>query len=122
MTAACERECREARREIDELEREVLSKEAFRLHIAELKKHLHAACEEAKTGIISHSFVSRYISKITATFSDDGTGAKLDIEILAGNRTQKWLRKVKTRYENASVRMGHTMKKMIESYENGMNK
>ncbi|MBO5355253.1 MAG: recombinase family protein [Clostridia bacterium] len=120
MTAACERECREAREEIDELEKEMLSKEAFRAHINELRRHLQAACEEAKTGIITHAFVNRYISKVTVTFSEDGTGAKLDIEILAGNRAQKWLHKLKTRYENTSVRTGHTFKKMIESYENGM--
>ena len=57
-------------------------------------------------------FVSKYIDKILVT-PEDGGSLRLDIKIFTGETTQKYL-------ANLRSRTGHTFKKMIEAYEQGM--
>ena len=62
--------------------------------------------------MITNEFVAQYIDKIFVT-PEEGDTAKLEIKIFTGRSTEKWIQKLKGR-------TGHTFKKMIEAYENGM--
>ena len=57
-------------------------------------------------------WVNKYIDKILVTPEDDGS-LRLDIKIFTGETTQKYL-------ANLQSRTGHTFKKMIEAYEQGL--
>jgi len=82
--------------------------------------------------------VDTFIDKIYATPQDDGS-MRLDIKIFTGDTTEKYLEKLKRRAgnmtttearsdENQAISMvsgdevsaGHTVKKMVESYENSI--
>ena len=88
--------------------------------------------------MISKEFVEKYIDKIFVTPVDEST-LQLQIKIFTGETTEKLLQKFKSRAgiitrdvteqaENPdaarvpelAASAGHTFKKMIESYENGM--
>ena len=69
-------------------------------------------------GTISKEFINTYIRKIFVTPEGEHT-ARLDIEIFTGERGQALLQKLR-RGENPDGSAGHTFKKMIESYEQGM--
>ena len=116
MTATCDREVAEAEKLLAELEEELFTQEEYRKHMSEIRSKLEAAVRDASTGMITNEFVSQYIDKIFVTLTDDDT-AKLEIKIFTGKNTEKWLKKLRARSEG---RMGHTMKKMIESYENSI--
>ncbi len=116
MTDTCDREIEEAGEAIAELEKQMFTKEEYKRHIAEVKTRLDAAVRDASTGMITPEFVAQYIDKITVTISDDDT-ANLNIKIFTGKNTQKWLQKLA---EHHRGRTGHTMKKMIEKYENDL--
>jgi transcription termination factor NusB len=113
MTKDCTREVEEAEEELDELERQLLSKEEFSRLMEEVRTTLRCAEQDAKSGLISKEFVDRYIDKIYVTPVGEGT-AKLEIRIFTGKLTEKLL----SRIPNPEGRMGVTFKKMIESYEN----
>lgn len=112
MNKECDREIDEAERQIYELEQQQLSKEEFRKHIDTIRRVLHDAKRDAAQGIINKDFVDKYIDKIFVTPEADGT-MRLQIKIFTGETTDKYLSKLRGR-------TGHTMKKMIEAYENGM--
>ena len=112
MNKECDREIDEAERQIYELEQQQLSKEEFRKHIDTIRRVLHDAKRDAAQGIINKDFIDKYIDKILVTPQDDGT-MRLQIKIFTGETTDKYLSKLRGR-------TGHTLKKMIESYENGM--
>ncbi len=116
MTATCDKESEEARRELAELEEQLFSKEEYRKHIAEIKSRLEAAVKDASTGMITAEFVAQYIDRILVTNPEPNT-ASLEIKIFTGRTTQKWLDKLKARHAG---RTGNIMKKMIQSYENGL--
>ncbi len=116
MTTACDREIAQASEEISELEKQMFTKDEYRRHIAEVRTRLDAAVRDASNGIISPEFVARYIDKITVTITDDDT-ANLEIKIFTGESTEKWLKKLDLR---SKIRTGHTMKKMVEKYENDL--
>ncbi len=116
MTTACDREIAQASGEIEELEKQMFTKDEYRRHIAEVRTRLDAAVRDASTGIISPEFVARYIDKITVTITDDDT-ANLEIKIFTGESTEKWLKKLDLR---TKIRTGVTMKKMVEKYENDL--
>ena len=116
MTAACDRDVENARAALKELEEELLSKEEYKKHMNEVRTALDAAIKEANSGIISNVFVTKYIDKIYVTLTDDDT-ANLEIKIFTGKTTQKWMKKLATRY---CSRTGVTSKKMIEKYENDL--
>lgn len=112
MNKECDREIDEAERQIYELEQQQLSKEEFRKHIDTIRRVLHDAKRDAAQGIINKDFIDKYIDKILVTPQDDGT-MRLQIKIFTGETTDKYLSKLRGR-------TGHTMKKMIESYEKSL--
>jgi len=116
MTETCDREVAEAQKIIAELEEELFTQEEYRKHIAEVKTRIDAAIRDASTGMITTEFVAQYIDKIFVTIQDTDT-AKLDIKIFTGKNTEKWFSRLNARSKG---RTGHTLKKMIESYENSL--
>ena len=121
---------------IRELEESMASAEEFHKQIQGIRDALGRARQAAQNGIINNDFVNSYIDKIMVTPEDDST-VRLDIKIFTGERTEKFLQKLK-RYagkgenqadntekgaskgadKNGST--GVTFKKMIESYEQSM--
>ena len=116
MTDNCDREIAEAQASIASLEEELFTQEEYRRHMAEVKARLEAAVKDASTGMITNEFVAQYIDKIFVTSEGNDT-AKLEIKIFTGKNTEKWLQKLNARSRS---RTGHTSKKMIEAYEQGM--
>ena len=114
MTDACDREVEEAKKAIKELEEQLFTKDEYRKHIGDVKSRLDAAIKDASTGMITTEFIAQYIDKIFVTLTDDDT-AKLEIKIFTGKNTEKWLKRLNSRHKS---RTGHTMKKMVEKYEN----
>lgn len=112
MNKECDREIDEAERQIYELEQQQLSKEEFRKHIDTIRRVLHDAKRDAAQGIINKDFIDKYIDKIFVAPQDDGT-MRLQIKIFTGETTDKYLSKLRGR-------TGHTLKKMIESYEKNL--
>ena len=112
MNKECDKEIEEAERQIYELEQQQLSKEEFKKHIDTIRRVLHDAKRDAAQGIINKDFIDKYIDKIFVTPEADGT-MRLQIKIFTGETTDKYLSKLRGR-------TGHTLKKMIESYENGL--
>lgn len=112
MNKECDREIDEAERQIYELEQRQLSKAEFKKQIDTIRRVLREAERDAAQGIINKEFVDRYIDKIFATPETDGS-LRLQIKVFTGDSTDKYL-------ANLRRRTGHTFKKMIESYENGM--
>ncbi len=138
MSAACNEEIQAAEAEIAELEAAALEGEGFRKKIEEIRKVLANAQRDAASGVITKEFVEKYIDKIFVT-PVDGNTLQLQIKIFTGETTEKLLQKFKSRAgiitrdvteqaENSdaarvpelAASAGHTFKKMIESYENGM--
>ena len=112
MNKDCDREISEAERQIYDLEQQQMSREDFRKQIETIRRVLREAARDAAQGLISKEFVDRYIDKIFANPEEDGS-LRLQIKVFTGETTDKYL-------ANLRSRTGHTFKKMIESYENGM--
>lgn len=112
MNKACTDEIKDAEAQVLELEQQLFSKEEFRKHMDAVRSTLEAARRDAAQGLISTDFVSKYIDKIFVTPEEDGS-MRLDIKIFTGETTRKYLAKL-------ALRTGHTFKKMIEAYEQGM--
>ena len=112
MNKACTEEIKDAEAQILDLEQQMFSREEFRKHMDTVRATLEAAQRDAAQGMITADFVSKYIDKILVTPEDDGS-MRLDIKIFTGETTQKYL-------ANLACRTGHTFKKMIEAYEQGM--
>lgn len=122
MNDLCSAEISTAQSELEELESQQLSNEEYRTHINHIRRVLQQAKEAASTGLITNEFVNSYIDKIYVT-PEEGHTARLDIKIFTGESTQKYIEKHRRpgKYDtNSSSRTGHTIKKMIEAYENGM--
>lgn len=116
MTDNCDQEIAEAQASIAGLEEELFTQEEYRRHMAEVKTRLEAAVKDASTGMITNEFVAQYIDKIFV-ISEGNDTAKLEIKIFTGKNTEKWLQKLNARSRS---RTGHTSKKMIEAYEQGL--
>ena len=112
MNKACTEEIKDAETQIMELEQQMFSREEFRKHMDAVRATLETARRDAAQGMITADFVSKYIDKILATPEEDGS-MRLDIKIFTGESTQKYLSKL-------AHRTGHTFKKMIEAYEQGL--
>jgi hypothetical protein len=111
MTDNCDREIDEARKALAELEEQLFTQEEYQKHMREVRSRLEAAIRDASTGMITNEFVAQYIDKIFVTPVDGAL--RLQIKIFTGEITEKYLTKLRGR-------TGHTSKKMIEAYENGM--
>ena len=138
MTADCNREIEEAEKEIAELGQTAAEGDAFKQKIDEIRRVLTNAQRDAAQGIITKEFIDKYISKIFVTPKDDTT-MLLQVKIFTGETTEKYLRKLESRtghitrdlteqaekpdaarVSSPDDSMGHTSKKMIESYERNM--
>ena len=135
---ACDQELEALHAELDELQSQIQSKEEFRQHMETVREVMRRAQRDAQAGIVAKEFVETYIDKIFATPQEDGS-MKLEIKIFNGEATEKYLSKLKkltndlsqTNTENpesaraatppdGASRTGHTFKKMIEAYEQGL--
>ncbi len=116
MTDTCDKDIDEANKEIKLLEEDAFSKDEFRKHMNDVRSHLEAAVRDASSGLITTEFVAQYIDKILVTSTDNDT-ANLKIKIFTGKNAEKWLKRLS---EHHKSRTGHTIKKMIESYENSL--
>lgn len=112
MNKTCTENIERAQRLIHELEEQQLSQNELKQHIDTIRRVLEHASQDAAQGVINKEFVDKYIDKIFVTPQDDGT-LHLQIKIFTGEVTDKFL-------ENLRSRTGHTFKKMIEAYENGL--
>ncbi|RHR11026.1 recombinase family protein [Pseudoflavonifractor sp. AF19-9AC] len=112
MNKQCAQELEQARQELMELEQQRDSASDFKNHIDTIRRVLQEAERDAAQGLINKEFVEQYIDKIFATPDEDGS-MRLQIKIFTGETTDKYLSKLRGR-------TGHTFKKMIEAYENGM--
>ena len=138
MTVNCNKEIQDAESEIAELEQLASEGDEFKRKIDEMRKVLARAQDEASQGIVTKEFIDKYISKIFVTPEDENT-MMLQIKIFTGETTEKYLRKLESHAGNITTdmtehgksaektmdsgtpdSMGHTFKKMIEAYENGM--
>ena len=112
LNKQCSDEIADAETQIRELEYQMYSKEEFRSHMETIRNTLEAARRDAATGMITNEFVEKYIDRILVTPEDNGT-LRLDIKIFTGESTRRYLEKL-------VLRTGHTFKKMIEAYEQGL--
>ena len=112
MNAQCTAELEAAEAELEELTAQRDSAADFKQKIDTIRQTLRNAQRDAEAGIINKEFVDKYIDRIFATPEDSNT-LHLQIKLSTGEIVEKTL-------ENLRVRTGHTFKKMIEAYEQGM--
>ena len=112
MTADCNREIEDCEHELQELRTQQESSEEFRIHMEKVRKVLQEAERDANSGEITKEFIDTFVDKVFVTPEADGS-MRLDIRIFTGDSTAKYIEKLKRR-------TGHTFKKMIEAYENGL--
>ncbi len=112
MAAGCSAEIQAEEEAARELEEQLESSASRKQHIERIRRTLRAAQDSAAQGLIGREFVDQYIDKIYATPEADGT-LRLDVKIFTGETAQKSL-------DRLAHRTGHTFKKMIEAYENGL--
>ena len=80
-------------------------------HIAEIRRVLQAARDDAVNGLMGRDFVQKYIDRIFVTVDNDKI--QLQIKLFTSESTMRYLEKLERR-------SGHTFKKMIESYEQSL--
>ncbi len=112
MNRDCAQEMESLQSALHELTQQRDSAADFKGHMNRLRQVLMEAVASAQEDMITPQFVEKYIDKIFVTPQEEAVLA-LDVRIFTGETTQKYL-------ENLRVRSGHTFKKMIEAYENGM--
>ena len=125
----CEQEIDRLQKHLAELQHEQESKEDFRKHMESIRAVMRSAQQDANQQIVSKEFIDKYIDRIFATPQEDGS-LRLEIKIFTGEATEKHLNRLKQRAadrENTpeyaavgALRTGHTFKKMIEAYEQGL--
>ena len=98
-------------RSLSELEEQQNSRADLNAHIAEIRRVLQAARDDAVNGLINRDFVQKYIDRIFVTVDNDKI--QLQIKLFTSESTMRYLEKLERR-------SGHTFKKMIESYEQNM--
>ena len=112
MNKQCAQEIADADASIKDLEQQLYSKEEFRKQIEAMKAVMRNMEQAAATGAITKEFVDEFIDKIFVT-PESGGVMRLDIKIFTGEATQRY-------FEKLTGRTGHTFKKMIEAYEQGL--
>ena len=112
MNAQCTAELEAAEKELAELTAQRSSAADFKQKIDTIRQTLRDAQQDAAQGLINKEFADKYIDKIYATPETDNT-LHLQIKLSTGAIVDKTL-------ENLRSRTGHTFKKMIEAYEQGM--
>ena len=112
MNKECTAELEAAQRELEELTAQRDSAADFKKQIDTIRRILRDAQKDAEQGVINKEFVERYIDKIFATPEDSNT-LHLQVKLYTGEIVDKYLSSLRSR-------TGHTFKKMIESYEQGL--
>lgn len=109
MYKKCDEEIAAAEEALRKAESDKASADEAEKEMRAIKRELKQAVSDIKNNAeISPSFVNKYIKQIIVTPVDE-TRMNFDIQLFTGEYLSK-----------ALVRSGHTRKKMIESYENGM--
>lgn len=111
MTAECDEEIKRCQEEIEAITAQLSGRKDINKELAEIRDILNLAAESLDGDELDRSFVDRFIKQILV-YPEEG-GARLEIELNAGDKV------IKTLLKNVS-RTGQTSKKMIESYENSM--
>ena len=111
MNRQCDEEIEQCSRCLAELEEQQNSRADLNAHIAEIRRVLQAARDDAVNGLINRDFVQKYIDRIFVTVDNDKI--QLQIKLFTSESTMRYLEKLERR-------SGHTFKKMIESYEQNM--
>ena len=111
MNRQCDAEIDQCDRDLSELEAQQNSRADLNAHIAEIRRVLQAARDDAVNGLINRDFVQKYIDRIFVTVDDDKI--QLQIKLFTSESTMRYLEKLERR-------SGHTFKKMIESYEQNL--
>lgn len=112
MNKVCTKELEEAKKELAELTDKRDSAADFKKQIETVRRCIREAERDAANGQINEEFVQRYIDKIFATPQEDGS-MLLQVKLFTGEVCDKYL-------QNLRSRTGHTFKKMIEAYEQGL--
>ena len=112
MNAQCTAELEAAEAELAELTAQRDTAADFQKKIDSIRATLRAAQKDAAEGILNKEFVDKYIDKIYATPEGPNT-LRLQIKLSTGETVDKQL-------QNLRLRTGHTFKKMIEAYEQGL--
>ena len=139
MTDQCNAEIAEAEAQIEELNGQLQSSEAFKKKIDGIRRVLAEAQRDAASGVIGKEFVEKYIDKIFVTPQAENE-MRLEIRIFTGESTEKLLKKVRSRGGNMTPQAsmleanpdaagdsgnvgctGNTFKKMIEAQERQMS-
>lgn len=111
MNRQCDEEIEQCSRSLAELEEQQNSRADLNAHIAEIRRVLQAARDDAVNGLINRDFVQKYIDRIFVSVDNDKI--QLQIKLFTSESTMRYLEKLERR-------SGHTFKKMIESYEQNM--
>ena len=112
MNRQCMEEIADAETKIQELEQQQYSKEEFQKQLENMRTAMRNMEQAAATGAITKEFVDEFIDKVLVTPESSGT-MRLDIKIFTGESTKRY-------FEKLEGRTGHTFKKMIEAYEQGL--
>ena len=139
MTDQCNAEIEEAEAQIEALNGQLQSSEAFKKKIDGIRRVLAEAQRDAASGVIGKEFVEKYIDKIFVT-PEAENAMRLEIRIFTGESTEKLLKKVRSRGVNMTPQAsmleanpdaagdsgnvgctGNTFKKMIEAQERQMS-
>ena len=116
MTEQCNSDIKKAEKELAELHEKQESGKEFKENMERIRRVLKEAEKNCENGVITKEFVDTFIDKIYATPIDERT-MKLDIKIFTGEKSEKYLEKLK-KHAHPDYSSGHTFKKMIEKYEN----
>ena len=131
MTDSYDSEISKAKQVISDLQGLLFTQEQYKKLMHEVRVQIDRAIVAASQDIISTEFVAKYIDKIYATVPEEKSPSvigkrrnvppdaqiSLKIKIFTGYSSQKWLESYNSRLVG---RMGHTCKKMVESYENSI--
>ena len=118
MTAQCNADIKAGEQELLELQHQQETNAEFHANMERIRKVLREAERKCETDAITKDFIDTFIDKIYVTPESDGK-LRLDIKIFTGDTCEKYLKKLKIRI-NGESRTGHTIKKMIEAYEQGL--
>ncbi len=118
MTQQCNAEIQASEEVLMELRSRQSSSEEFRQHMEKVRSVLAAAEKDVANGCVTKEFIDTFVDKIFIT-PEGNNHVQLEIRIFTGDSTQKYLEKLKKR-ASPEGRTGHTFKKMIEAYEQGL--
>ena len=135
MNKQCSAEAKALQDQLDELTAQQESAGNMKQQLDTIRTVLRNAQKDAAKGVITKEFVARYIDKIFVTPEEDGS-LRLDIKIFTGESCEKHLQNLRRQAsaqtvvpqavaafspsDDPEVSMGHTFKKMIESYEKNL--